>query len=60
VLVAATVAALAPVSFTVAALPPGPLMALLRVLTATELKFDVPFAPLMLTAWLVGDIRYPV
>lgn len=43
-----------PVNFTVAPLPPVPLMVPVIVKVCAELKFAVLLAPLTVTAWLAG------
>ena len=54
-----TLAVFAPVRFTVATEPPAPLIVPLSVNVCAEEKFTVAFAPLIVTAWLVGVIRKP-
>ena len=49
-----------PVKLTVAPDPPAPLIVPLMVKTCAELKFAVPFAPLIVTAWLAGVTINPV
>lgn len=52
-------AVVAPVKLTVAPDPPAPLIVPLMVKVCAELKFAVPFAPLMVTAWLAGVMMKP-
>jgi hypothetical protein len=51
---AVVVAVAAPVSFTVAALPPGPLIVPVMLNLCTELKLTVKLDVLMVTLWLAG------
>jgi hypothetical protein len=51
---AVTVAVAAPVNFTVAPEPPDPLIVPVIVKVDVVLKLAVLFAPLTVTAWLVG------
>jgi hypothetical protein len=58
---AVTVAVDVPVNFTVAPLPPAPLIVPVIVnVCAAELKFAVAFPPFTVTAWLVGVKTKPV
>jgi hypothetical protein len=57
---AVVVAVADPVSFTVAPLPPAPLIVPEIVKVCAELKFAVLFAPLTVTAVLAGVIAKPV
>ena len=54
------VAVAAPVKVTVAPDRPEPLIVPLMVKACAELKFAVLFAPLIVTAWLVGVMIKPV